>query len=176
MKTLLSACHSGPVIIVLVCLGIISCSTDEAILLPQDARAESTPLLKGNPMDTIMFNVLANSWVLSFEDSNEAVLNITVHPGYAQPEAIDQYGTSNPIGRGYEVLTALKFNNTAEILLLEGHQSGDYPHNYFFKLYPSIGNYPNLEFDLLYYLTSASEIKGVFYNRSGVATHFSGTR
>ncbi len=173
MKTLLFACTRGAILSVLVCLGLNSCSEDVRTL---SSYAESSSILKQNSMDTIMFHVLANHWILSFDDSTEAVLKITVHPGYIQPGQVNPYGTSNPASRGYEVLTALTFNHSSAILLLEGFQPGEYPHNYSFKVYPSIGTYPNLEFDLLYYTNAPTVIRGVFYNKSGVAVPFTGTK
>ena len=172
MKTLLFACHRGAVIVVLLCIGLTSCSEDE-IILP--SASESSASFKQNTMDTVMFQVLAKSWNLSFSDSTEAVLNITVHPGYFQPGPINPYGSSNEISRGYEVLTSLIFQNSSTTILLEGFHPGDYPYSYSFIVFASIGLYPSLEFDLLYYYNRPTVIKGVFYNNSGVAMHFTGT-
>lgn len=172
MKTLLFACYHGTIIIVVLCIGLFSCSKDE---IEFSSYAESSAIFKQNGMDTIMFNVLADRWDLGFQDSTKAVLKITVHPGYFQPDQIDPYGSSIQTTRGYEVLTSLVFENSPEILLLEGFQFGDYPYNYSFTLHPSIGTYPSLTFDLLYYYNEPTIIEGVFYNKSGKATHFTGT-
>ncbi len=164
MKAFCFACYCGAVVFVCFGTGLSSCAEDRAITPYFESKAP----LQQNSMDTIMFNVLAGNWKLKFNDTADAVLKITVHPAYAQSRA------KNKVIPAYDVQTSLTFDASNPILM-EARHPGDYPFYYFFKVYPEIGIFPRLEFDLFYIAYDVPTIKGVFYDSRGLSSNFIGT-